>query len=92
MKKLVLLASLLVAFAPSAKNPTELNKYQKSNSGLSERVIANPLPVQMESKYVTDRSLWGRLIFDRDKVSSSYQIIEDKPRKLRRRRLKRTKN
>ena len=32
----------------------------------------------MESNYVTDRSLWGRLIFDRNQVSGSHQIIEDK--------------
>ena len=40
--------------------------------------IKNPLPVQMESKYVTDRSLWGSLIFDRNKVKGSHQLIEDK--------------
>ena len=43
----------------------------------SQIVLKDPLPVQMESKYVTDRSLWGRLVFDRDKVSGSHQIIED---------------
>jgi ketosteroid isomerase-like protein len=77
MKKLVLLASLLVAFAASAKNLTELNKYQRSSSGLSESVIANPLPVQMESMYVTDQSRWGQLIFDRGEVGGNYGSKEE---------------
>ena len=63
MKKIILLSMLLV--------------YSNGISS-TQTVIKDPLPVQMESNYVTDRSLWGRLIFDRNQVSGSHQIIEDK--------------
>jgi|TARA_B100002003_G_scaffold156002_1_gene144619 ketosteroid isomerase-like protein/catechol 2,3-dioxygenase-like lactoylglutathione lyase family enzyme len=78
MKQLILIFGLLIPVLTFAGNSAETNKYKKSSIELSNPIINDPLPVQMESKYVTDRSLWGRLIFDRYKVSGSYQRIEDK--------------
>ncbi len=78
MKQHILIMSLLFAGLTFAENTAKSNIYKKSSSDLSNPLINDPLPVQMESKYVTDRSLWGRLIFDRDKVSGSHQLIEDK--------------
>ena len=63
MKKIILISILLICS----------NGFSSTQTGIND-----PLPVQMESKYVTDRSLWGRLVFDRYKVSGSYQRIEDK--------------
>ena len=77
MNQLILIVSLLFAGLTFAGNTAESNLYKKSSSDLSNSLINDPLPVQMESKYVTDRSLWGRLIFDRYKVASSNQSIED---------------
>lgn len=45
---------------------------------VSDHSSSKPLPVQMESKYVTDRSLWGQLIFDRSKGSGTHEREEDK--------------
>jgi hypothetical protein len=78
MKQLILIFGLLIPVLTFAGNFAETNKYKKSSIELSNPIINDPLPVQMESKYVTDRSLWGRLVFDRYKVSGSYQRIEDK--------------
>ena len=77
MNQLILIVSLLFAALTFVGNTAESNLYKKSSSDLSNSLINDPLPVQMESKYVTDRSLWGRLIFDRYKVASSNQSIED---------------
>ena len=77
MNQLILIVSLLFAGLTFAGNTAESNLYKKSSSDLSNSLINDPLPVQMESKYVTDRSLWGRLFFDRYKVASSYLSIED---------------
>ena len=68
MKQHILIISLLFAGLTFAENTAKSNIYKKSSSDLSNPLINEPLPVQMESKYVTDRSQWGRLIFDRDKV------------------------
>ena len=38
----------------------------------------SPLRVQMGSKYVTDKSLWGNLIFNKERVSGNYQNTDDK--------------
>ncbi|MFQ5549436.1 MAG: hypothetical protein ACE5FV_14170 [Woeseia sp.] len=57
-----------VGCAPPADDSLELRRYPEPGSGLSEAVTANPLPVQRESKYVTDRSRWGRLVFDRSGI------------------------
>ena len=78
MKQLILIFSLLIPVLTFAGNSVEANKYKKSSIELSDPIINDPLPVQMESKYVTDRSLWGRFIFDRYKVSSNYQTLDDK--------------
>lgn len=55
----------IVGCVPPADDSTELNRYPEPGSGLSEHVTANPLPVQTESMYVSDRSRWGQLVFDR---------------------------
>ena len=78
MKQLILIFGLLIPVLAFAGNFAESNLYKKSSGDVSNPLRNDPLPVQMESKYVTDRSLWGRLIFDRDKVSGSHQLIEDK--------------
>ena len=78
LKQLILIFGLLIPVLAFAGNFAETNKYKKSSIELSNPIINDPLPVQMESKYVTDRSLWGRLVFDRYKVSGSYQRTEDK--------------
>mgnify|MGYP001156769782 FL=1 len=45
---------------------------------LSNNVIQDSsLPVQMESKYVTDRTLWGQLKLNKNNISSSYQVNDD---------------
>lgn len=77
MNQLILIFSLLLAGLTFVGNTAETSLYKKSSADASNALINDPLPVQMESKYVTDRSLWGRLIFDRNKVVSSYQSIED---------------
>ena len=77
MNQLILIFSLLLAGLTFVGNTAETSLYKKSIADASNALINDPLPVQMESKYVTDRSLWDRLIFDRNKVVSSYQSIED---------------
>ena len=45
---------------------------------LSNNVIQDSsLPVQMESKYVTDKTLWGQLKLNKNNISSSYQVNDD---------------
>ena len=66
-----------VACAPPAENSIELNKYPESSSSLSDSATANPLPVQMESMYVTDQSRWGQLIFDRTEIDGSYSSTKE---------------
>jgi ketosteroid isomerase-like protein/catechol 2,3-dioxygenase-like lactoylglutathione lyase family enzyme len=78
MKQLISVFSLLIPVMTLAGDSAGTNKYENSNKGLSSPVINDPLPIQMESKYVTDRSLWGRLIFDRNKVSGNHQKLGDK--------------
>ena len=43
----------------------------------------SPLRVQMGSKYVTDKSLWGNLIFNKERVSGNYQNTDDKDQILK---------
>ena len=61
----------LVACTPPTDDAIELNRYPEPGSGLSDTVTDNPLAVQTESKYVTDQSRWGRLIFDRGEISEA---------------------
>ena len=51
--------------------------YPEPGSGLSAAITANPLPVQMESTYVTDPDRWGRLLFDRNDVEVRWGSAED---------------
>jgi len=78
MKQLICIFGLFIPFLAVAVDSADTDKYKNSNTGLSNAVINDPLPVQMESKYVTDRSLWGRLIFDRNKVSGNHQKLDGK--------------
>ena len=75
---MIYIFGFLIPFLVVAGDSADTDKYKNANTGLSNSVINDPLPVQMESKYVTDRSLWGRFIFDRYKVSSNYQTLDDK--------------
>jgi hypothetical protein len=54
-----------------------LSRYPEPGSGLSEHVTAHPLPVQAESMYVTDRSRWGRLVFDRTDLEARSGSTEE---------------
>ncbi len=78
MKQLICVFGLLIPVMTVAGESAGTKKYENTNTGLSNPIISDPLPIQMESKYVTDRSLWGRLIFDRNKVSGNHQKLGDK--------------
>ncbi|MFQ6007232.1 MAG: DUF4440 domain-containing protein, partial [Woeseia sp.] len=76
----ILAFAFVVGCAPPADDSVELRRYPEPGSGLSEAVTANPLPVQTESKYVTDRTRWGRLLFDRSVLqveSGAADMAED---------------
>ena len=77
MRVLAFALMFIVACAPPADDSTELNRYPEPSSGLSEHVTANPLPVQAESMYVTDRSRWGQLVFDRTDLEVSSGSTEE---------------
>lgn len=74
---LVFIILFFVACVPPAENSIELNKYPESSSSLSDSATANPLPVQMESMYVTDQSRWGKLIFDHAEIDGSYSSTKE---------------
>ena len=78
MKQLICVFGLLIPVMTVAGDSAGTKKYENTKTGLSNPIISDPLPIQMESKYVTDRSLWGRLIFDRNKVSGNHQKLGDK--------------
>ena len=78
MKQLICVFGLLIPVMTVAGESAGTKKYENTITGLSNPIISDPLPIQMESKYVTDRSLWGRLIFDRNKVSGNHQKLDGK--------------
>tara|TARA_B100001057_G_scaffold128084_1_gene127091 strand:- start:81 stop:1913 length:1833 start_codon:yes stop_codon:yes gene_type:complete len=75
MMAIILSTSLLIFYNKGTEKsqPPDLNEISNDS----------PLRVQMGSKYVTDKSLWGNLIINRVGISGNYQNTNDKDEILR---------
>ena len=75
MMAIILSTSLLIFYNKGTEKSQSLDLNEISND--------SPLRVQMGSKYVTDKSLWGNLIINKVGISGNYQNTNDKDEILR---------
>ena len=75
MMAIILSTSLLIFYNKGTEKSQTPDLNEISND--------SPLRVQMGSKYVTDKSLWGNLIINKVGISGNYQNTNDKDEILR---------
>ena len=75
MMAVILSTSLLIFYNKGTEKSQSPDLNEISNN--------SPLRVQMGSKYVTDKSLWGNLIINKVGISGNYQNTNDKDEILR---------